>query len=338
MTAYSEIITAKRREFGSHLAILAHHYQADGIVRHADIVGDSLELARRIQGLDSEHIVFCGVWFMAETAAILCRPDQTIHIPDRMASCSLADTARAEEVQRVIAGLTAGLTAPTLAPVAYVNTSAAVKAVVGAAGGSVCTSANAANMLRWGLDRADAVLMLPDRNLACNTAHSLGLPESAVAEVDPAHPKPRAGVRVYYWPGVCPVHDMYLRSDLHRLRAASPEARIVVHPEAPTEVVKAADAAGSTSFIIQEVEAAPAGSTLVIGTEANLVARLAARYAGKKTILHLHPGRCEDMDKITEAKLAALLQNLEDDPPVTADPTLKAPARLALTRMLQAGQ
>ncbi|MGE4552014.1 MAG: quinolinate synthase NadA [Desulfovibrionaceae bacterium] len=339
---HHKIISARRAELGPRLAILAHHYQSDDIVRHADVVGDSLELARRIPELTAEHIVFCGVWFMAETAAILCRPDQTIHIPDRTASCALADMARAEDVARVISGLTAGFTdgpsAPTLAPVAYVNTSAAVKAVVGAAGGSVCTSANAGTMLRWALDRADAALFLPDRNLARNTARSLDIPASAVARVDLTRPEPRPGITVYTWPGICPVHDVYLRSDLHRLRAAHPGARIVVHPEAPADVVEAADGAGSTSYLITEAERAPEGATLVVGTEASLVDRLAARWAGRKTLLHLRTGRCDDMAKITEAKLAALLTNLEADPPVTVDPAVKEPARLALTRMLQASR
>ena len=218
------------------------------------------------------------------------------------------------------------------------NTSAAVKAVVGATGGSVCTSANAMSMLCWAMDRADAALMLPDRNLARNTARLAGVPESAVAQVDALRPEPRPGARVYAWPGVCPVHDVYLRSDLHRLRAAHPGARIVVHPEAPADVVEAADAAGSTSFIIDFAAKAPAGSTLIVGTEASLVDRLALQYAGKKTVLHLHAGRCDDMAKVTEAKLAALLENLEADAPVTVDPAHKEPALLALTRMLEASR
>jgi quinolinate synthase len=175
-------VSAIRARLGRRLCILAHHYQADEVVRHADILGDSLELARRIDGLDAEHIVFCGVHFMAETAAILARPEQKVHIPDINASCVMAEMAPAPLVETVIKALNQG--GRRIIPLTYVNSSAAVKAVCGRFGGSVCTSANAAIMLRWALDQGDGVLFLPDANLGMNTARLLGLKDLEISRMD----------------------------------------------------------------------------------------------------------------------------------------------------------
>jgi len=333
MNHIQEIIKIKEK-LGSRLAILAHHYQDDAIVNVADRTGDSLELARQIDGLEAELIVFCGVYFMAESAAILRRPEQRVFIPDADAGCPMADMATPEDLQRTVQVLNKNR---KVIPLTYVNSSAAVKAVVGEADGSVCTSANASIMLKWAMDRGDAVLFLPDRHLGWNTADKLRIPEDKRQLVNPRLPDAEAAAqaRLLLWPGHCPVHDVYTVERVDQLRRENPGCRIAVHPESPAEVVRAADADGSTSFLIRWCEEAPEGSTLVVGTEANLVNRLAKRYEGRKTILHLDMGWCEDMRKITPAKLLRLLEGIETSPAEDVDEHIKIPARIALERMLQ---
>lgn len=328
-------ILEQKRRLGARLSILAHHYQADDIVAHADITGDSLELARRIDQLDAELIIFCGVYFMAESAAILRRADQQIYTPEPEATCPMADMATPTAVERTLEILGKER---TIVPLTYVNSSAAVKAVVGKAGGSVCTSANASTMLRWALERGDAVLFLPDRHLGWNTANKLGIPLEERQLIDTTFPDTAAAAkaRLLLWPGHCPVHDAYGADLVAKARKAHPGCLVAVHPESPPAVVAAADADGSTSFLIRWCEEAPEGSTLVIGTEASLVDRLAKRYAGRKHILHLDKSWCEDMRKTTAQKLADLLENIDTVRPENVAEEIKLPARLALERMLQA--
>ncbi|MEF2232067.1 MAG: quinolinate synthase NadA [Pseudodesulfovibrio sp.] len=338
----TESIARIRKAMGGRLAILGHHYQSDAVIAHTDIQGDSLELSRKIGGLDAEYIVFCGVFFMAESAAILGRPDQKIHIPDASATCPMADMAEAGRVEETLNILQKD--GRKIIPLTYVNSSAAVKGVVGRFDGSVCTSANARVMLEWALSKGDAVLFLPDRHLASNTANFLGIPEnerlmlprdvingSPALSIDPAR---AGGKKLIIWPGFCPIHEAFRREAIRDIRAREPKARIVVHPECAPEVVKASDGDGSTTYLIRYVAEAPAGSTIYVGTEANLVHRLAKRYAGEKTVKPLAVSLCEDMGKITEDNLAALLSGLGDAKPVTVADEVKTPARLALERML----
>lgn len=339
---YTERIEKIRSERND-LALLGHHYQSDAVIQHMDITGDSLELARKIDGLDAEHVVFCGVFFMAETAAVLCRDDQKIHIPDVNAACPMAEMANAGFVKRTLERLNAS--GRKIIPLTYVNSSAAVKAVVGMNGGSVCTSANAGIMMQWALDRGDAVLFLPDKHLGWNTAEELGIPEKmrhflpeGVKESDPAlHITEEADkARILLWPGYCPIHEEFLSEAIANVRAQEPDALIVVHPECPPEVTSMADANGSTSFIIKYVAEAPEGSTIYIGTEGNLVNRLANQYQGVKTIRPLKVSLCEDMGKTNEENLSALLENLDQAVPVSVPEQVKIHARIALQRMLEA--
>lgn len=334
----AEVITDIRKRMGGRLAILAHHYESDAIVRHADILGDSLELARKIDGLDAEHIVFCGVHFMAETAAILARPEQKVHIPDESAGCVMANMVPADLADVVITRLKR--TGARIIPLTYVNSSAAVKAICGRHGGSVCTSANAATMLRWALDEGDGVLFMPDANLGRNTARSLGLhiTETAFLDVshggrlvEPADPT----TRLYLWPGLCAVHAKFHATQIEAARAAEPTAQILVHPECDPSVVEVADGAGSTSYLIKKVAELPAGSVIYVGTEWNLVNRLAQRHPDK-IIRPLRQALCSNMGKITEDKLAQTLRGLDTDQPVRVSEDIAAPARLALERMLNA--
>jgi len=331
-----------RRAMGGQLVILGHHYQSDEVIAHTDIRGDSLELSRKIGPLDAEYIVFCGVYFMAESAAILQRPEQKVFIPDTKASCPMADMAEAGNVEKVLNILQKN--GRKIIPLTYVNSSAAVKGVVGRFGGSVCTSANAKTMLDWACKQGDAVLFLPDKHLARNTANVLGIPEEkriilheAVIDGDPELYVDAAQTddkELIIWPGYCPIHEEFDMDSIRAIRESEPEAKIIVHPECDPAIVKAADGNGSTTFLIKYAEDAPAGSTVYIGTENNLVQRLAAKYEGVKTIRPLKVSLCEDMGKITLDNLAALLENIENETPVTVSDEIREPARLALQRML----
>ena len=331
-----------KTEMGGRLSILGHHYQTDDVIGFTDIQGDSLELARKITHLEAEHIVFCGVYFMAESAAILCREDQKIHIPDRSASCPMADMAKAGRVRKTLDIL--NKSGRKIIPLTYVNSSAAVKAVVGEFEGSVCTSANAKVMLEWALKQGDAVLFLPDRELGGNTANVLGIPDekrlllpAGVIDGDPElHINPDAAEdkQLILWPGYCPIHEDFTLDAVRAVRSSEPEAKIVVHPECSPAVVAESDGNGSTTFLIKYANDAPDGTTIYIGTEENLVNRLAARYSGRKTIRPLLASQCADMSKITVNNLAQTLASLETAAPVTVSEDIKKPARLALERML----
>jgi len=334
----AQAITERKKALGSRLCIMAHHYQADDVVRHADILGDSLELARRIDGLDAEHIVFCGVHFMAETAAILARGEQKVHIPDVGASCVMAEMVPSLLAETVLSALQRD--GARIIPLTYVNSSAAVKAVCGRHGGSVCTSANAATMLRWALDQGDGVLFLPDANLGRNTARALGIGEERIERLDirgqgrfvPAADPSRA---LYLWPGLCAVHAKLHAAHVEAVRKNEPEALVLVHPECDPDVVAMADGAGSTSYLIKAVAEAGPGRTVYVGTEWNLVNRLALRHTDR-TVRPLRNVMCSNMAKITEQNLSDTLAGVDTAEPVRVDENIAQPARLALQRMLDA--
>lgn len=343
MTNANEIISKIRKAMGDRLAILGHHYQSDAIIAQTDIRGDSLELSRKISGLDAEHIVFCGVYFMAESAAILRKPNQKIHIPDVNASCPMADMAEAGRVEQVLNILQKD--GRKVIPLTYVNSSAAVKGVVGRFDGSVCTSANAKTMLDWATKQGDAVLFLPDKHLARNTANTLSIPEETriILPKDVIDGSPELVVnsdsyndkQFIIWPGYCPIHEEFAMESVSRIRAEEPGAKIVVHPECDPAIVQAADGNGSTTYLIKYAEEAPRGSTIYIGTEENLVKRLAQKYEGQKVIKPLAFNQCEDMAKITLENLAGLLESIETATPVEVPDEIKKPAKLSLERMLE---
>ena len=322
-----------------HAVILAHNYQLPEVQDLADFTGDSLELSRKAAATDAEVIVFCGVWFMAETAAILAAPGQKVLIPDASASCVMSDMAPHELVAAVSRNLRS--TGRTVVPLTYVNSSARVKAVCGSLGGSVCTSANADTMLAWALGLGHGVLFLPDRMLGANTCDRLDIPpekrrildirrHGALIDLQAA-----TAADVLLWPGRCVIHDKFTADRIRAVRSAYPGALVAVHPECPPETVAAADAAGSTSFIIKYVAEAPAGSDIVIGTEINLVNRLANQYRGQKTIRPLCVSACSNMAKGTEKNLLAALEVLDTAEPVTVPEAVRAPATAAVVRMLE---
>lgn len=347
MQTTTDAIAALKRKLGSRLCILGHHYENDAVIQHCDITGDSLELARRIPDITAEHIVFCGVYFMGESAALLAAPGQHVYLPAPDADCAMSLMASGERARAVLACLHAG--GRPVIPVAYVNTTLALKAVVGEYGGTVCTSANARTVLRWALDQGRGVLFLPDRHLARNTGRQLGLNESnwcqleldeqglTPAEQDKSHPLWQADMLL--WPGCCPIHEALTEAQVLAMRAAHPGCTVVAHPECRPEVIALCDGAGSTSYIIKEAarlaDEKP-GSTLVVGTETNLVQRLGRRHAATCTVLPLAQAICPDMAKITEARLLTLLEGIAAGTAeaLTVDPAQCPPARLTLTRML----
>jgi len=331
-----------RKKHGSDLVILGHHYQADEVVAHVDIVGDSLELARRIPDIEARNIVFCGVYFMAESACLLARPGQKVFLPDHSADCAMARMAKAEDVEKVLEKLAAS--GRKVVPLAYVNSSLAVKAVVGRFGGAVCTSSNAKVMLEWAFNQGDAVLFLPDRNLGRNTAKQLGIPTEQQVEIDAAGTcldyEAVKNARLLLWPGCCPIHERLMKPEMvDAFHQHFPGCRVIVHPECSPEVVDRCDGAGSTAFLIKEAEKAAAEgreSTLCIGTEFHLVQRLMERYADRINIIPLAQATCHDMEKVDAASLLATLEKLDSDEyVVTVDESLKAPARDSLVRMLE---
>lgn len=335
-----DIIEEARARLGKRLVVLAHHYMSDAVARHADYTGDSLELSRRIPDLDAEYIIFCGVFFMAETAAILAKPGQKVFIPEMNSRCVMSDMAPDWLVKATLDHLAEGGLAVT--PLTYVNSSATVKALVGARGGSVCTSANAKTMLTWALEQGPHTMFLPDVRLGLNAADWIALPKEQRHILDVRdHGKAvlldkARKARLLLWPGQCVIHSRFKPETIRKARQESPGCLVVVHPECHPNTVALADACGSTSLIIKYVAEAPEGSTIYIGTEYNLVNRLAEKYQGVKVVRALKYSTCSNMEKVTEPNLARLITNLDSAPTVQVDEALKDPAKLALTRMLQA--
>lgn len=339
MTSIGEQIDAIREELGKQLLILGHHYQRSSVIAHADETGDSLELARKAAAHeDAEKIVFCGVHFMAESADMLSGANQTVYMPDTFAGCPMAlmaDLQQAESAWERLSGVSADWL-----PVVYVNSTAEIKAFCGRHGGSACTSSNAAGVFEWAFSQDKKILFLPDEHLGVNTAHDLGLSGDEIALFDPGEEggglsdEQVAAARVVVWKGFCIVHISFTVDHVTAVREQMPDAQIIVHPEAPKEVVRIVDAHGSTSQIIDYVDKAPDGSTIVIGTELNLVDRLEERYRGVKTIKALSPSVCANMSKTNESNLLQLLKNWPQDHEVHVPEEIAVDARKCLRTML----
>ena len=246
-----------RSKLGGRLTIVGHHYEQEDTIRHCDFRGDSLELARRVPGIASDYIVFCGVYFMAESAALLAREGQQVLLPDHSADCVMAQMTPARLLDCVLGRLTAS--GRKLVPLAYVNTSLAVKAVVGRYGGAVCTSANAEKMMDWAFRQGDGVLFLPDKNLARNTARKLGITGRDTHILDVRRTGEAVDLEaadkaaLVLWPGLCAIHARFHPGQIEAVRKADPSCKVIVHPECSPEVVRAADGAGSTTYIIEYV-------------------------------------------------------------------------------------
>jgi quinolinate synthase len=337
----AQAIWDAKATLGKRLAILGHHYQRDEVIQFADYRGDSLGLSERAASLpEAQYIVFCGVYFMAETAAILAQPGQTVVQPVLEALCPMAAQANGKELGVAWQALST-LWLGDLLPITYQNSIAEAKAFVGQHGGAVCTSSNAEALFRWALARKGHILFLPDEHLGTNTALAVGIPPNKIGLWDPAHaadPAALADCPVVVWKGFCYVHVGFTVDDVAEARALHPDGLIVVHPECEHAVVALADASGSTTGIIQYVERAPAGSTIYVGTELHLVERLAKQYPDR-TILPLARRACRTMGMTRMRHLLAVLDAILAGEPtnvVTVDPETARWARVALERMLEA--
>ncbi len=322
----TEQIQALKAKLGDKLCIVGHHYQNENVIQHCDITGDSLELARKVALETAPHIVFCGVYFMAESGALLAREGQNIYIPDAKANCDMSLMTPADQLESVMKILHAKATEQgrSIIPLAYVNTSLAVKDVVGRYGGAVCTSANAKIMLKWALeqvaqgDNGGAVVFLPDKNLAQNMAVQLGLSEKdwhiLNVEGDGEYLDFSAinQAKILLWPGYCPIHEEFTTEHIANFRREHTGCTVVVHPECPQDVVAASDGSGSTTFLIEAVKKCAKGSTIIVGTEGNLVERLRANYKEHCTVIPLRSVYCMDMGLITEEKLLTTLQKIDN--------------------------
>lgn len=346
-------IRAAKATLGERVVILGHFYQREEIVRHADYLGDSFQLARAAtQHTNAEAIVFCGVHFMAETADMLSMPQQRVILPNLAAGCSMADMADIDSVtdcwnqlmERF--GERSADGRASVVPVTYMNSSAALKAFCGSHGGIVCTSSNAATVLEWAFERGQRVLFFPDQHLGRNTAKAMGVPLEQMPMWNPRHPlggntaEVIDDSRVILWHGFCSVHRRFSVEQIERARAAEPRVQIIVHPECPMEVVDAADGAGSTDYIRKYVAAAEPGSVIGIGTEINMVQRLAAEHP-EHTIFCLDPVvcPCSTMYRIHPGYLAWVLEELVAGRTVNqiqVPESVAEPARVALERMLEA--
>lgn len=332
---------AAREKLGKEVVILGHHYQNDDIIGFSDFRGDSLELSRLAAGQkEARYIVFCGVGFMAETAAMLCEEYQTVLLPAGEADCPMALMASADDAEAAWHAVTAEWGEGHTAPITYQNSSAELKAFCGRHGGAVCTSANAGKVFRWALDAGRRILFFPDEWLGTNTALALGLDPSQIAVWDPGEPRGGepdiAAAHVVAWKGYCHVHTHFTVEQVEEARRRYPGVVVVVHPECPVPVVQAADRNGSTSFIIRAVEEAPAGSSFAVGTECNLVYRL-DREQPDKTVVPLSPSFCGAMARTTAAHLLYVLESLLEGRlvgQVTVEPEIKRWANMALERML----
>ena len=359
--AIAERITELKASLGDRLLILGHHYQRDSIVMHADFIGDSFMLSQKAAESDAEFIVFCGVHFMAESADILTSKEQSVVLPNLRAGCSMADMATLVEVEVAWKQLLeeTGMDDPIdkedpislakpgdgyIVPVTYMNSSADLKDFVGRHGGVVCTSSNAQGVLNWAFERAGengAVLFFPDQHLGRNTGLKMGIPKSKMPVWVPnmgLMGEDTSNPRIVLWHGFCSVHKRFTVSQIENFRERFPDGKVIVHPECEAEVVNAADSNGSTQFIKNYVESMPEGSKVGIGTEINMVARLAQEHPDKHIeCLDSQVCPCSTMYMIHPAYLMDVLERLVDGEipnQIIVPDSVQEGSMLALNRML----
>jgi quinolinate synthase len=335
-----ERILKIKRTLGKELMILTHHYQHGDVVDLGDYRGDSFGLSRTAaEDKDARFIIFCGVYFMAESAAILAKPKQKVQIPDIEAGCWMADMADSYIVKKGWNEVVDIAGEGSVMPLVYMNSDAEIKAHCGSNGGAVCTSSNAYDAFKWAFTQREKIFFFPDEHLGRNTGNQMGIRPEEMIVWDPA--KPLGGntnedinnARVILWKGYCLVHTRFNVDQILSMRKKIPDAKIVVHPECTQEVVALADAVGSTSYIVKYVDEAPKGETIIIGTEINLIKRLGLEYPDKN-ILTLHDSICPNMHKITVEKLLWTLENIGQVNLVVVEEDIKMNARKALDRML----
>ncbi|MEN9693358.1 MAG: quinolinate synthase NadA [Actinomycetota bacterium] len=337
---------AAKQKLGKNVFILGHHYQRDEVIQFADVTGDSFKLAQKAaDSPESKFIVFCGVHFMAESADILTSENQQVLLPDMQAGCSMADMASAEQVDDAWKEFERIGIASDVLPITYMNSTAAIKSFTGKNGGTVCTSSNAARAMSWAFAQKSKIFFLPDQHLGRNTAVlELGLSLEDCVLWDPN--KPLGGLteeqlkaaKVILWRGHCSVHGRFSEQNVIDVRKEIPGVNVLVHPECKHEVVSNADYVGSTEKIIQTLAAAHAGTKWAIGTELNLVRRLANQFPDKQiTYLDKTICYCSTMNRIDLPHLVWILESLVDNRihnVITVDSEVAKNAKLALDRML----
>ncbi|MBI2887048.1 MAG: quinolinate synthase NadA [Chloroflexi bacterium] len=339
-------INAAKAALGSRLVILGHHYQREDIIQFADFKGDSFKLAQwAAQRPEAEYIVFCGVHFMAEAADILSGPHQKVVLPNMAAGCTMADMAEPDDVLDCWAQLGEIGLADATVPVTYMNSTASLKAFCGCNDGIVCTSSNAGAVLKWAFAKRERVLFFPDQHLGRNTGAKMGIPLDQMLVWDPDQrlgghtAEELVGARIILWRGWCSVHMRFTVEQVGAARAKYPGVKVLVHPECTYEVVQAADLNGSTEFIARTIAEAPPGSAWAVGTEINLVSRL-ARENPDKLVFCLDPVvcPCSTMYRIHPAYLCWVLEELAHGRLVNhlvVEPETARWAKIALERMLE---
>jgi quinolinate synthase len=337
-------LTAIKKRLGDKVVILGHHYQQDDVIAFADITGDSLELARKAAQVSAEYIIFCGVHFMAETADMLTNENQKVILPDLRAGCSMADMANRREIDVAWKYLTE-CTSEKIVPITYINCTAALKSFVGENDGSICTSSNAEQVITWGLSQGEKLLFFPDQHLGRNTCFKLGIKLEDMVVYDPRQrfggltPEQIQKAKVILWYGFCSVHQGFNADHIKMWRAKDPERILIVHPECSFEVVQGSDLAGSTSFIVNQIKAAKPGTKFAVGTEINLVNRLAAQYPHLDiTSLSPYQCLCTTMYRIRPRWLLESYRAIERNEAtnvIKVDDTTKKYALKALDQMLK---
>src|SRR5882757_2288711 len=339
-----ERIAAAKAALGKDVVILGHHYQRDEVVKFADFRGDSLKLSQQAAEADAKYVVFCGVHFMAESADILRRGNQIVVLPDLSAGCSMADMADIGQVETCWSELAGVTDTKRIIPVTYMNSTAAIKSFTGENGGAVCTSSNAAAVMKWAFARGEKVLFLPDEHLGRNTGYRMGIPLEQMIVWDPYEElggntaEAIAKAKIILWKGYCSVHQRFTPEHVERVRREHPGIRVIAHPECRFEVAQSADQIGSTEGIIKAIQASPAGTEWAVGTEIHLVNRLSKELKNHR-VISLDPSVCvcTTMFRITPQHLLWALENLGEGNVVnriSVDERTRHHARVALDRML----
>jgi quinolinate synthase len=337
-------IAAAKARLGRDVVILGHHYQRDEVVKFADFRGDSLKLSQQASQADGKYIVFCGVHFMAESADILRRHQQIVVLPDLNAGCSMADMADIGQVEWLWDDLGSVLDTKKIIPVTYMNSTAAIKSFTGEHGGSVCTSSNAAAVMKWAFARGEKVLFLPDEHLGRNTGYRMGIRLDEMVVWDPFQdlggntPEALRKAKVILWKGYCSVHQRFTPEHIAKVRKEHPGIRVIVHPECRFEVAQAADEIGSTEGIVKSILTSPVGTEWAVGTEIHLVNRLSKEIKDRK-VMSLDPSVCvcTTMFRITPQHLLWALENLAAGKivnQISVDERTRQFAKVALDRML----
>ncbi|WP_353572132.1 quinolinate synthase NadA [Candidatus Albibeggiatoa sp. nov. BB20] len=342
-------IEASKQRLGNRLVILGHHYQRQSVFEHADYSGDSLKLSRQAAQSSAEYIVFCGVHFMAEVADIMSRPEQVSILPDLGAGCSMADMANLAAVEKAWQELSQIIDAEnTITPMTYINSAADLKAFCGRHQGIVCTSSNAPKILDWAFAQREKILFFPDQHLGRNTGYEMGIPLDEMVVWD--FTQPRGGLtieqikkaKMILWKGYCSVHQVFKPEHIDAYRAKYPEGKVISHPESSFEVCQKSDDVGSTEYILNTIRQSPEGMRWLVGTELNMVIRIAEEMKPKGVNVHfMSPtlSMCSTMYRTDPQHLLWTLENIEQGcivNQIKVDPSEAEQARLALQRMFDA--